>query len=102
MKTEMILQQLEELAEKLSIKLTYDSLREGNINTKGGICRVENNYRILVDKRLPAREKVDVIARGISKFDLSQYFIAPEIRDLIMSYSYEAGDFKAPDYQSID
>ncbi|MBI5181073.1 MAG: hypothetical protein HZA05_06685 [Nitrospirae bacterium] len=87
MKTELILQQLEELAEKLSIKLTYDSLREGNINTKGGICRVENNYRILVDKRLPAREKIDVIARGISKFDLSQFYIPPEIRDIIANSS---------------
>ncbi|MBI5044021.1 MAG: hypothetical protein HZC10_09410 [Nitrospirae bacterium] len=102
MKSELILQQLEELAEKLSIKVSYDSLREGNINTKGGICRVENNYRILVDKRLPAREKVDVIARCISKFDLSQYFIAPEVRELIIAYSYEPDNSQDTAYQSMD
>ena len=102
MNKENILQQLEELAEKLATRISYDSLREGNINTKGGICRVENNYRILVDKRLPAKEKVEVIARGISKFDISQHFIAPEVRDLIIAYSYEPDNSQDTVYQNMD
>lgn len=83
MNKENLLQQLEELAERLSIKVTYDSLKEGSINTRGGLCKVSGNYRILVDKRLTAKEKIDVIAGGISKFDISEFYVTPEIRDII-------------------
>ncbi len=83
MNKESILQQLEELAGRLSIKLTYDSLKEGSINTRGGLCKVAGNYRILVERKLTAKEKVDVIAGSISKFDISRLYIPPEIRDII-------------------
>lgn len=83
MNKESILQQLEELAGKLSIKISYDSLREGSINTKGGLCKVAGNYRILIDKRLSTREKIDIIANSIARFDISPFFMAPEIRDII-------------------
>ena len=51
MNKENILQQLEEIAERLSIRITYDSLKEGSINTRGGLCKVSGDYRILVDKK---------------------------------------------------
>ncbi|MBI5181726.1 MAG: hypothetical protein HZA06_02310 [Nitrospirae bacterium] len=85
MNKENILQQLEELAERLCIKVTYDSLKEGSINTRGGLCRVSGSYRILVDKRLTVKEKIDVIAGSLSRFDISQFYIPPEIRDMIIN-----------------
>ncbi len=96
LKKEKILEQLEELAQRLLVKITYDSLREGNINTRGGLCKVSGNYRILVEKRLTTKEKIDIIANSIARFDINDYYMPPEIRDIIASLSAlsaeQAGD----------
>lgn len=100
MNKENILQQLEELAERLSIKVTYDSLKEGSINTRGGLCKVSGDYRIFVEKKLTANEKADVIARCISRFDISQFYIPPEIRDIITNSSDAENEQQTADISS--
>ena len=102
MNKENILQQLEEIAERLSIRITYDSLKEGSINTRGGLCKVSGDYRILVDKRLTAKEKIDVIAISISKFDISQFYVPPEIRDIIANSSETEDEQQAVHVNSHD
>jgi len=46
MDNKSILTALEEISERLAIKVRY-----GNIPSKGGLCRVYNKYYIIIDKR---------------------------------------------------
>ncbi len=83
MKQELILEQLEELAEKLSIKLQYEDLKKSGIKLRGGSCRVEEENRIIIDKRLKVNEKVEILANELSKLNLDDVFIPPRIKSLL-------------------
>ncbi|HBR17378.1 MAG: hypothetical protein A3G39_04270 [Deltaproteobacteria bacterium RIFCSPLOWO2_12_FULL_43_16] len=81
MKDEMILPLLEEAAEKLSIKIHYDDLRKGEINTSGGTCVLKGEKRIIIHKKLHTREKVDVLMELLSEMDFESIHLPTEIRE---------------------
>ena len=83
MKQELILEQLEDLAEKLSIKLQYEDLKKSGIKLRGGSCRVVEEKRIIIDKRLKVNEKVEILANELSKLNLENVFISPRIKSLL-------------------
>jgi len=77
----MILPLLEEAAEKLSIKIHYDDLRKGEINTSGGTCVLKGEKRIIIHKKLHTREKVDVLMELLSEMDFESIHLPTEIRE---------------------
>lgn len=81
MKDEMILPLLEEAAEKLSIKIHYDDLRKGEINTPGGACVLKGEKRIIIHKKLHTREKVDILMELLSEMDFESIHLPTEIRE---------------------
>ncbi|RMF95323.1 MAG: hypothetical protein D6734_05745 [Candidatus Schekmanbacteria bacterium] len=83
MKQELILEQLEELAEKLSIKVQYEDLKKAGIKLRGGSCRVEDENRIIIDKRLRINEKVEILANELSKLNLENVYIPPRIKSIL-------------------
>ncbi|MDH4101496.1 MAG: hypothetical protein OEV28_13085 [Nitrospirota bacterium] len=85
MKNEILLQKLEEIAEKLSVKLTYEDLRKGEVNTHGGIFRLRSEKRIIVHKNLTIDEKIDVLIEILASLDTNDVHLAPEIRELLDS-----------------
>ncbi len=58
MNNDSILSILEETAEMLTIKLDYEDLRKGVVNTDGGIFTLKGDRRILIHKGLGVKEKV--------------------------------------------
>ncbi len=70
---------LEQIAKALSIKVTYEDLR----TSKGGSCRVMETRRIIINKHLQTGEKVNLLARELSNFDLSGLDIPDKIRKKI-------------------
>ncbi len=77
----MILPLLEEAAEKLSIKISYDDLRKGEINTPGGSFVLKGERRIIIHKKLSVREKVDVLMEILSEMDFDAVHLPVEIRE---------------------
>ena len=61
------LTELEQVAKDLSIKVTYEDLR----TSRGGSCRVMTTRRIIINKHLHNNEKITLLARELSRFDLS-------------------------------
>ena len=57
---------LENVAKALSIKVSYDDLK----TSKGGSCRVMETRRIIINKHLQNSEKVNLLAKELSNFDL--------------------------------
>ena len=52
MKESTIMQHLEEVAEKLNIKVQPVSLRKYAYGMKSGLCKVNGEHRIIMDKHL--------------------------------------------------
>jgi hypothetical protein len=61
------LSELEAAAEALAIRVTYEDLKR----SRGGSCRVLETRRIIISKHLSAGEKINILARELGAFDLS-------------------------------
>ena len=85
MKQEIVLHHLEELAEKLSVKISYEDLKKERISFKGGLCRIKGEERIIIGKNLTAAEKVDILAGELSKYDIDSLYIPPAVKQLLVS-----------------
>jgi len=85
MKPEAMLETLEQAAAKLSIRVSYESL--GSSVGTGGLCRVKGQYRVIIERRLPARERLATLADALSTLDTSSVHLPPSVRELIDFYA---------------
>jgi hypothetical protein len=65
MKPEVVLELLESAAEQLKVRVSYEPLQTSVVH--GGLCRVKGEYRIIVDKRASAEERVTTLATALAK-----------------------------------
>lgn len=81
---ERTLAALEALAASLSVKVCYEPMA-GRVAGAGGLCRVRGEYRIIVDRRLSARERAQILAQSMTRFDDpgSEILEDDEIRQLV-------------------
>jgi len=88
MKPEVMLELLENAAEQLRIKVSYEPLQTSGIQTglKGGLCKVKGEWRVIIDKRATDEERVATLAGAISRFDLSELELSQKVRDCIHLY----------------
>ncbi len=83
---EGLLSQLEELAEGLGVKIRYDKiLKEGSFFS-GGLCRIKGEEMIIINSRVSVEDKIDILAKALTSFDLSQVFIKPALREFLTQY----------------
>jgi hypothetical protein len=64
MKPEVVLELLESAAEQLKVRVSYEPLQTSVVH--GGLCRVKGEYRIIVDKRASAEERVTTLATALA------------------------------------
>lgn len=81
MKVEDTLAELETVAGKKGIKVSYENI--GGELGAGGLCKVKGEHRVIVDKRATAGEKVTVLAQALARFPLEDVFMSEETRALI-------------------
>ena len=85
MKIEPLLEELELAADKLGVKLTYEVL--GASVGAGGLCKVKGEYRVIIDKRATAGERVATLAKALAELDTSALFLSPTARDAVDRYA---------------
>jgi hypothetical protein len=80
-KVQETLRELEEVAHKKSVKVSYENLT-GELGA-GGLCKVRGEYRIIVDKRANDGDKAAILASGLARLDLDDVFISDATRGFI-------------------
>lgn len=80
MKEHELLELLERSIEKLSIKLNYDDLKKGEINTHGGAYVLRGERFITVHKHLSPSEKIDILFEVLSEVETEEVHLPPEVR----------------------
>ena len=83
---EEILGQIEELARSLEITVRYEKIQKESAFFPGGYCKVKGSDLIIINKMASLDDKVEIIARSLLLFDLSQIYVLPAIRELIDSF----------------
>lgn len=86
MNEEILLNQLKELAEKLSISVRDENIDIEESSGAGGLCRVEGKYILILNSRAAVKEKIQVIIRALQQFDLTGIYIKPVIREMLEGY----------------
>ena len=81
MKAKDMLEELERVADKKAIRVSYESI--GGELGAGGLCKVKGEHRVIVDKHATDGEKVTVLAQALSRFDLEDVFMSEETRAAI-------------------
>lgn len=82
MDVEQQLVELEKLAQTLEVKVCYEPMA-GLVQGTGGLCKVRGEYRIIIDRRLKPRERIQILAGALSTFDTEAHFVPPQVRDLL-------------------
>jgi len=78
MKDNEVLSTLEEITRQLGLELKWE---DGHFT--GGVCRFDNRMMFIINSSLPTFQKVEVLCHELSRLDLSQIFIRPDLRDRI-------------------
>jgi hypothetical protein len=87
MKPEVMVELLENTAEQLGIKVSYEPLQTvGMAGMRGGLCRVKGAYRIIIDKRATAEERMTTLATALAGFDTTELELSQKVRDLLRMY----------------
>lgn len=80
MKGHDLLNVLEEAFEKLGVRLDYEDLRRGEVNTDGGICVLKGEKRALIHKGLSIEDRADVLMKILSSMDTEAVHLPPAVR----------------------
>jgi hypothetical protein len=78
-----LLSQLEDLARGLGIEVRYEMLKREGAFAQGGLCRLRGQYLLLVNSKAPNRDKIEALALAVKRFNLSQVFMKPGLRDFL-------------------
>jgi hypothetical protein len=80
-----VLSKLEDLADRLGVKLRYENLAKGPFRSSGGYCRLDQDHLILIDKNDSKKRKIKLLAKSLGRFDLEAIFVPPALRRIIYS-----------------
>jgi hypothetical protein len=80
------LAELEAAAEALAIRVTYEDLKR----SRGGSCRVLETRRIIISKHLSTADKINLLARELGAFDLSN----AELTDRVLRKIHQEADHR--------
>ncbi len=83
MHEEILLIQLEELADKLGISVRDENINIEESSTNGGLCRVDGRYVLILHSRATVKEKIQVMIKALQQFDMSDIYVKPAIRELL-------------------
>ena len=79
MNDEVVLQELENIFDKLGITIRYE---RGNF--VGGLCRLKEDKIVILNRKLPVKKKILLLSRELSRFDIEEFFILPAVKEIIL------------------
>lgn len=80
---DILLEQLEELAERIGITIRYENMNAEDSPASGGLCRLKGDYLLIVHSRATIPEKIRVVTRALRQFDLNGIYLRPFLRELL-------------------
>ena len=83
MKAEQMIQALEAAASQLGVRVRYDALPPGGVTPGGGLCRVRDEWWVIIDKKTSPSERISVLAEALSDFDTDTLELPGKVREVL-------------------
>jgi hypothetical protein len=75
--------QLEELAQRLGIKVRYETIKGSGMASLGGLVVLKGERVIIVNAKAKPKDKIQTLVRVLKQFNLEEIYIRPALRKLI-------------------
>lgn len=85
MESDRLLEELNEVLQRRGISLEMRDLSDNELNIKSGLCVVDLERRLIVDRRLPEHGRIDFILKILRSEELGGVFMPPAVREIIES-----------------
>ena len=82
-----ILGQLEELAQSLGIEVRSEPIKKEITFSPGGLFRLKGEYYLILNTSATLGDKIQTLAKAVNRFDLSQVYVRPGLREFLDSSS---------------
>lgn len=92
MKPEVLLELLENVADQLGIRVSYEQLQSSVVT--GGLCKVKGVYRVIIDKRATSEERVNTLATALASFPasrLDELALPAKVREVLRLHEPSGG-----------
>jgi hypothetical protein len=88
MKADVLLERLESVAEQLGVKVSYEQLSTAVGHNRGGLCRVKGQFRVIIDKRATAGERITTLATALGRFnaELAEMDLPAAVRECLHTH----------------
>jgi hypothetical protein len=83
MKPEQLSEALENAASQLGIKVRYETLAAAGPTGGGGLCRVKDEWVIIIDKKTAAAERASILGEALATMDTDHLYLPPKVRELL-------------------
>ncbi len=87
MKPDEILQELEQIAERVALHVHYEEMKAFEFIVQDGGCTLRGANHLFIDRKRPTRERINILARELRKCNLEGIYIHPYIREKILQLS---------------
>lgn len=96
-----LLDRLKEIAAASGLEVREERLlREVGYSVRSGVCRVDDQEVLLLDKNASTAERIEVLCTVLSQRDLDAVFIEPELRRSIGGRALAQDDFPRDEGQA--
>jgi hypothetical protein len=82
-----ILDQLEELAKTLGIKIRYEQLQKEGTFFPGGLCKVKGENILIINSKSGMDDKIETLTKAVISFDLSRVYMRPALREFLFKHA---------------
>jgi hypothetical protein len=82
-----ILDQLEELAKTLGIKIRYEQLQKEGTFFPGGLCKVKGENILIINSKSGMDDKIETLIKAVISFDLSRVYMRPALREFLLKHA---------------
>ena len=80
-----LLSQLEGLANKLGLRVRYESFGNETEDSPGGYCRLRDKMYVIVNRNLSLEAQAVVLGLALKSFDLEGVYMRPAVREFLSS-----------------
>jgi len=83
MKPDQLYQELKDLAERMHITVSEQSLKTSGIKVQSGLCKVKGKQVFIMDKHKSVHKKIRILAAQLAMMPLEHLYIIPAVRELL-------------------
>lgn len=81
MTQEELLKQLEELAGRVNVSIRYESRRNEDPATFGGLCRIKEQPVLFLHAKATVKRKIALITEALKRYDVDGVYLRPALRE---------------------